>query len=96
MAKLKECEKVVENCIWAVTNLCIGDRVIQKHIITELKLPKILSVTLNKFPAASVNLIRLIEIFLGTIKDTFEKSMLPEFVDLINSIGKFLYDYYFT
>jgi hypothetical protein len=32
----------------------------------------------------------MIEIFLATIKDSFEKSMLPEFVDLLESFGKLL------
>jgi hypothetical protein len=42
-----------------------------------------------------MTLLRLVELLVRVLKEVFEKGMLPDFVDLINSIGSLLEPYYF-
>ena len=44
----------------------------------------------------STTLLRLVELLIRVFKEVFEKGMLPDFVDLINSLGRLLEPYYFS
>lgn len=86
---------MLENCIWAITNLCSGNTDTTRYVITHLKLPQIIGHSLKVCNEPSMTLLRLVELLVRVLKEVFEKGMLPDFVDLINSIGSLLEPYYF-
>ena len=87
---------MLENCIWAITNLCSGNQEITRYVITQLKLPQILGYSLRVCNEPSTTLLRLVELLVRVFKEVFEKGMLPDFVNLINSLGRLLEPYYFS
>jgi len=86
---------VLENCIWAITNLCSGNPETTRHVISQLKIPRIIGYSLKVCNEPSTIILRLIELLVRVFKEVFEKAMLPNFVDLINSLGSLLEPYYF-
>ena len=86
---------MLENCIWAITNLCSGNPDTTRHVITQLKIPRIIGYSLKVCNEPSTIILRLIELLVRVFKEVFEKGMLPDFVDLINSLGSLLEPYYF-
>jgi len=64
---MKEYETVIDNLVWAISNLCTGNEEIAKHVISVLKVPQILATTLRVLPEISIQLMQKVELILDVI-----------------------------